>query len=151
MRSPSRWSRVAVFFGLGLAACAASDELAGQPGLLADVKSYYDRYAMEEGGLCNTPEFRRATGSSIEEQTADRLVVRVSYAYSDPSFKSASGYTGSSIMGGQPGLAGPSRCRGFSTRSFTIARRADGFEVLDMTGSQRKGIQIKKIDRSKVW
>ncbi len=150
MRSPPRWSCVVVFCGLGLAACAANDQLAGQPGLLTDVKSYYDRYAMEEGGLCRTPEFRLATGSSIEEQSADRLVVRVSYVYSDPSFKSP-GYTGSSIMGGQPGLAGPSRCRGFATRSFTIARRADGFEVLEMTGSQRKGIEIMKIDRSQVW
>jgi hypothetical protein len=150
MRSRSQWSCVVIFCGLGLAACAANDELAGQPGLLTDVKTYYDRYAIEEGGLCHTPEFRRATGSSIEEQTADRLVVRVSYIYSDPRFKSG-GYTGSSIVGGQPGLAGPSRCRGFSSRSFTIAKRADGFDVLAMTGPQHRGIEINKIDRSNVW
>jgi hypothetical protein len=75
----------------------------------------------------------------------------VRYAYSDPSMASP-GYTPESLnTGRKANIAGPSRCRGFATRSFTIARRADGYEVLAMTGSQRKGIKINKIDTSKVW
>ena len=73
------------------------------------------------------------TSSSVEEQSADRLVVRVSYAYRDPSFKLLT------------------ECKGFGTRLFTVARGAGGFEVLEMTGPRRDGIIIKRIDDSNVW
>ncbi len=154
MRFLSRWPPVVIFCALIACAGGANDELAGQPGLLAKVKSYYDRYAMEEGGLCGTPQFGLVTGSSIEEQSADRLTVRVSYVYSDPSVKAtpwgpyAVGPNGVAVPSG---IAGPKKCRGFSTRSFTVARNADGLEVIGMTGAQRKGIKINKIDASKVW
>jgi hypothetical protein len=154
MRFLSRWPPVAILCGLIACAGGANDELAGQPGLLAKVKSYYDRYAMEEGGLCGSPEFGLVTGSSIEEQSADRLTVRVSYIYSDPSVKATpwGQYSvGPNGVAAPSGIAGPKKCRGVSTRSFTVARNADGLEVIGMTGSQRKGIKINKIDASKVW
>ena len=154
MRFPCRWPAAAIIL-CGLTACAsgAGGELAGQPGLLAKVKSYYDQRAMEEGGLCRSPEFRLVTGSSIEEQTADRLLVRVSYSYSDPSVKATGwGQYAAGPEGRAPvNITGPSMCRGFSTRTFTVATKADGMEVTEMTGSQRKGIKIDKIDTGNVW
>jgi hypothetical protein len=134
--------------GLGLAACAG--ELGREPSPLAEMKRYYDRYAMEEGGLCRSPQFGLVTASGIEAQGADRLIVRVSYLYSDPSVKPA-GYVKYSPGPIRPGIAGPSQCQGSGRRTFTVARRAAGFEVLEMTGSQHKGIKINKIDDSKVW
>ncbi len=161
MPSPSRWPWVAVLCQLGLAACAggATGDLAGQTGLLPKVKSYYDRYAMEEGGLCGSPQFGLVIRSSIEEQSADRLVVRVSYIYSQPNVQPTYGQPYPTPAVGpdgkatitQPGATGTTRCRGSTSRQFTIAKGAQGFEVLEMTGSQHKGIKINKIDDSKVW
>jgi hypothetical protein len=120
--------------GLALLACAGcASQIAGEPELEAALKRHYDARATEEGGLCSSPRFDLVTSSSLQEQTADRLVVRVSYAYSDP-VRKASG-----------------QCRGFGTRTFTVARSADGFEVLEMTGLRRDGIRINKIDHSNVW
>ena len=121
--------------GLGLLAAAGcvGGEIAGQPGLKTALKRHYDARALEENGLCRSPELGLVTSSSIEEQSADRLVVRVSYAYKDPNFK---------LLGD---------CRGFGTRLFTVARGAKGFEVLEMTGPRREGIIIKRIDDSNVW
>ncbi len=161
MPSPSRWPWVVIFCQLGLGACAggAAGDLSGQPGLLPAVRSYYDRYAMEEGGLCRTPQFGVVTRSSIEEQGADRLVVQVSYSYSQPNVLPtwgkpypvpAYGPNGEPAIT-RPGAKGPSQCRGFGTRSFTIARGEGGFDVLTMSGAQRQGITIKRIDDSKVW
>ena len=73
------------------------------------------------------------TSSSVQEQAADRLVVRVSYAYRDPVGQASR------------------QCRGFGTRTFTVAKRADGFEVIEMTGPRRDGIRINRIDDSDVW
>ncbi|HSA81253.1 MAG TPA: hypothetical protein VLE23_10545 [Geminicoccaceae bacterium] len=120
--------------GLALIACAGcATQLAGEPGLAEALKRHYDARATEEGGLCATPELDLVTSSSLQEQTADRLVVRVSYAYSDP-VGQASG-----------------QCRGFGTRTFTLAKGADGFEVLEMTGPRREGIRVNRIDDSDVW
>ena len=125
----------AALCALALVACAGgvTGELAGQPGLLSALKGHYDAHALEEHGLCGSPELGLVTSSSVEQLSADRLAVRVSYAYSDPTAK----------------LAG--QCRGFGTRSFTVARNAAGFEVLEMTGPRREGIQINRIDDSDVW
>ena len=120
---------------LALVACAgcAGGDLAGQPGLGTAVKSHYAARALERGGLCASPELGLVTSSRIEEQTLDRLVVRVSYSYQDPNARFAA------------------QCRGFGTRTFTVARSADGFEVLEMTGPRREGIRINRIDDSDVW
>jgi hypothetical protein len=143
------WPRLAVLTGLGLAACASG--LRGQPDLLAEVRRYYDRYAMEEGGLCGSPRLGRVTASRLEEESAERLMLRVSYVYTDPG-TSPAGYDEETLWTGQrANIAGGNQCRGFGNRSFTIARRADGYEVLEMTGPQRKGIKINRVDDSNVW
>jgi hypothetical protein len=123
-----------VVCGLVLAACAGcGTRVAGDADLGAAVKSHYDARAMEEGGLCRTPELNLVTSSSVQERTGDHVVVRVGYAYSDP-INRASG-----------------QCRGFGTRSFTVAKTTDGFEVLEMTGLRREGIRIERIERSGWW
>ena len=120
--------------GLALIACAGcATQLAGEPGLGEALQRHYDAHATEQGGLCASPRFGPVTSSSVQEQTADRLVVGVSYAYSD--------------QGGQAS----GQCRGFGRRIFTVARSADGFEVLEMTGPRREGIRINRIDDSNVW
>jgi len=120
--------------GLALVACAGcATEVAGEPGLEVALKRHYDARAMEEGGLCASPKLDLVTSSSLQEQALDCLVVQVSYAYSDPVAK-ASG-----------------QCRGFGTRTFTVAKGADGLEVLEMTGPRREGIRINRIDHSDVW
>jgi hypothetical protein len=77
----------------------------------------------------------------------------VDYAYDDPSVRpTAWGQFAARAEGPGPvNIAGPSQCRGFGTRTFTVARKADGLEVIAMTGSQRKGIRINRIDTSNVW
>ena len=123
-----------ILCGLALVACAGcATDVAGAPDLKAALKRHYDARAMEQGGLCAAPELDLMTSSSIQERTLDRLVVRVSYAYSDPAVKALG------------------RCRGFGTRTFTVAKGADGFEVIEMTGQRRDGIRINRIDDSGVW
>jgi hypothetical protein len=120
--------------GLALIACTGcATQLGGEPGLGEALERHYNAHATEEGGLCASPKLGPVTSSSVQERTADRLVVRVSYAYRDP-VGEASG-----------------QCRGFGTRSFTVARSADGFEVVGMTGPRRDGIRINRIDDSDVW
>ena len=99
----------ALLLACALAACAGGPaQIAGEPGLLAAVKDYYDRHGLEDAGRCLAPEFGRATASQVLERTADRLVVRVGYIYSD----------GSAPFRGD--------CRGFGSRVFTAARNPDG-------------------------
>jgi hypothetical protein len=149
MPSTTPWSCLALLSALWLAACAGA--IGAQPDLIAEVKRYYDAHAMEEGGLCGSPVLGGVTGSKIEEESAERLTIRVSYSYRDPSMNPA-GYTPETLFTGRKSnIAGPSQCKGFGTRSFTLARRADGYGVLDMSGPQRKGIRINRIDKSKVW
>jgi hypothetical protein len=121
--------------GLGLVACAscAGGELAGQPGLETALRSHYDARALERNGLCASPDLGVVTASRVEEQTQERLVVRVSYSYRDPDARL------------------PAQCRGFGTRLFTVAKGAGGFEVLEMTGPRHEGIRINQIDDSEVW
>ena len=126
--------RAGLLCALAVVACAGcAPGLAGAPGLEAAVKRRYDARAIEQGGLCASPKLALVTASSVREQAADRLAVRVSYAYSDPADR-ASG-----------------RCRGFGTRSFTVERSAEGFDVVAMTGPRRDGIRISRIDDSGVW
>jgi hypothetical protein len=125
---------VRILCGLALVACAGcATEVGGARDLKAALKRHYDARAMEEGGLCASPELDLVTSSSVQERTMGRLVVRVSYAYSDR-VAQASG-----------------QCRGFGTRTFTLAKSADGFAVIEMTGPRRDGIRINRIDHDGVW
>jgi hypothetical protein len=148
MASMVRSQYLVVLTALVLAACASKH--VAQPDTVTAMRNYYDQHAIEEGGLCNNPQFGLVTQSSIQEQTADRLVLRVRYVYSNPLPRSDN-FTNFYVPLAQPGKTGPTKCRGVGTRDFTIAKRTDGFEVLQMTGPQRQGIKIVKIDTSKVW
>ena len=125
-----------LLLALTLAACAGGPraELAGEPGLYAALKSYYDRHGLEDAGRCLAPELGAVTSSEVLERAADRLVVRADYVYSD----------GAAPFRGD--------CRGFGSRVFTVARNPDGLEVVEMTGTQHpKGVRIERIDDSGVW
>ncbi len=84
------------------AAPAASSP--GSRGLETALRSHYDARALERNGLCASPELGVVTASRVEEQTQERLVVRVSYSYRDPDARL------------------PAQCRGFGTRLFTSPR-----------------------------
>lgn len=117
-----------------VAACVGSGvwELAGEPGLLFQVKQYYERNATEEAGYCTSPILDGVVGSEVVADDEDELVVRVRYAYrdavrddedceDDPAFR--------------PARCLNPRCRGWNERTFTIARTADGLEVVGMSGA----------------
>jgi hypothetical protein len=132
MRSIASLHTVRAFLGaLSLAACTSN--LAGEPGLMADVKRYYDQHAIEVGGRCQTPLLGTVLSSNVLERSPERLVIRIRYAYSQPKAQ----YQG--------------ECDGFGDRTFTIAGQSGKFEVVEMSGTQRKGIRIQRIDGSKVW
>jgi len=128
--------RAGILLGAALAACTGSPsgELAGEPGLLTEVKRYYDRHGMEVAGRCRTPELGGVLRSAVLERDADRLVIRVGYTYNDPNERLLD------------------ECRGVGERIFTVARRDGGLEVVEMTGTQHpKGIRIEGIDDRGVW
>lgn len=122
---------------LALAGCVPPEEtpfwhLAGEPGLLYHVKQYYEHNAVEEAGLCPRPLFEGMTRSVVEEDTGERLVVTLGYAYSD--FLR----DGDDCSRLRPNRCFIMReCTGFNERTFTIAKRPGGFEVIDMSGLRR--------------
>jgi hypothetical protein len=123
-----------------LAVCASCDptkmkawELAGQPGLLYEVKQYYEHNALEEGGRCARPLLDGVTRSEILEDSAQQMVLDLGYAYRDMQRGpdddcSESRFLRCTIM---------APCRGFAERTFTIARTEDGLDVVGMSGPQR--------------
>jgi hypothetical protein len=119
---------------LGLAACAAEDmpvwELAGEPGLLFDIKQYYERNAMEEGGRCWNLIFEGPTRWTMIEETPEEFTLLLGYYYRDTARGDCSPF--------RPGrcIALP-ECRGFGERTFTVLRRDGEREVVGMSGPQR--------------
>jgi hypothetical protein len=108
-------------------------ELAGEPGLLYEVKRYYEHHAVEEAGICTRPLLEGATGSRVVEDTEDELVVDLTYYYRDMVRD----------RGDDCGPLRPNRCfvmvpcRGFAQRTFTIDRTAEGPKVVGMSGPER--------------
>lgn len=137
------WYRSAgvLALALTLAGSACTDptkmpgwELLGEPGLLFWVKQHYERHAVEENGICTAPLLDGATRARLVEETEDKLVVELAYYYRDM------------IRGPEDDCSRlrPARCflmvpcRGFGARTFTVAKTADGLEVVDMSGPQRR-------------
>lgn len=109
-------------------------ELAGEPGLLYDVKVYYERNALEEGGRCASPLLDGVTRTEILEDSAEQMVLRLRYVYRDTQRGpdddcSADRPLRCTVM---------AACRVFAERSFTVARTGDGLEVVSMSGPQRE-------------
>lgn len=116
---------------LVLAGCAGMNSLAGREGLAVPVRNYYADNATEEGGICPTPIIRSITGTEVVEETDERLVLRLRYAYQDRS--------NSAVEVDALGFIQPLGCTGFATRTFTISVGPEGgpAEVLDMSGERR--------------
>ena len=126
--------RVVAVGALGaLTACAAMWSLEGHPGLLYKVKQYYEWNATEEAGLCTRPILEGVTRSATIAETEDELVLQLAYYYRD-------------FVRDDDDCSElrPARCfilpecRGFAERTFTIARRGEVLEVVDMSGEKRR-------------
>jgi hypothetical protein len=108
-------------------------ELAGEPGLLYEVKRYYEHHAVEEGGLCTRPLLDGATGYRVVEDTKGQLVVDLTYYYRD--LVRDEDDDCSRLFPGRCFIMVP--CRGFAERTFTINRTAEGPNVVGMSGPER--------------
>ena len=133
-----------VLLAAGLvAACAGvrAWDLAGHPGLLLDVKRYYEFNATEEYGRCPSPLLEGVTAADVLEETPERLTVRLRYYYRD-AFHDWD--EGCDARGGgmltrmcRTGRFANPPCRGYSERAFTIDKRGEELQVVAMTGPQR--------------
>ena len=74
---------------LWLGACAGDParnpawQLAGHPGLLYQIRFYYERNAREEGGRCTAPLLEGVTRSEVLAEDQDQLVIQLDYRYRD--------------------------------------------------------------------
>lgn len=109
--------------------------IAGYDGLQFRVISFYDARAMEENATCPQPRMRAVTRAQVVEETPERVVMNIKYAFEDE------GQTDYDNDGFPPFGGGGflNRCNGFGERTFTFARRTDGsLDVASMTGPQRR-------------
>lgn len=106
--------------------------LAGEPGLLYQVKLYYEHHAVEEAGICTRPLLEGTTGYRVVKDTEEEMVVDLGYYYRD-------------MVRDDDDCSRlfPHRCfamrtcRGFAQRTFTIDRTAGEPKVVDMSGPER--------------
>jgi hypothetical protein len=127
------------FCALWLGACSGDPRdnpawtLGGEPGLLFVLKQYYERNALEEGGVCASPLLEGVTRSRVVEQDGDRLAVDLGYYYRDM-IRDGDDCSRFRLL-----RCGVMReCQGFASRSFVVEREPDGFRVVEM-GGDRKG------------
>lgn len=134
------WAMIALVAAIALPACANHGqqgpawELAGHPGLLYQVKSYYERHAREEGGRCVKPILAGVARSEVLAEDEDRLVVGLRYAYRD--YNRDGDDCDDEFRPLRCNVA--RECRGYAERTFTIAKGETGLEVIDMTGERRR-------------
>jgi len=104
-------------------------------GLLLDVSNYYHRHATEEGGRCISPYIDGVTDARTVDRSEDRIDVSIRYYYLD--------FLNDGLDDCDPERR-PLRCtvlrecRGFATRDFSVTPKEGGYEVIDMTGEQRR-------------
>lgn len=117
--------------GFLLAACAGDPaqnpawELAGHPGLLYDVKLFYERNALEEDGRCTMPLLEGVTRSEILSEDDEQLVLGLTYRYRD-------------VIRDERRLGLFRECEGYASRTFTIAKTGDELRVVGMGGPQKR-------------
>jgi hypothetical protein len=123
---------------LWLSACSGDPRdnpawtLGGEPGLLFVIKQYYERNALEEGGICASPLLEGVTHSRVSEEDG-RLSVDLGYYYRDMA------RDGDDCDRFRLLRCGVMReCQGFAERSFVVGREGDALQVLEMSG-ERKG------------
>jgi hypothetical protein len=119
-----------------LAACSGDPaqnpawDLAGHPGLLYWIRFYYEQNALEENGRCSSPLLEGVSRSEVLAEDDEQLVVRLTYRYRD-------------FMRDKPRLPSGQfplfrECRGFATRTFTIAKAGGELRVASMDGPQKR-------------
>jgi hypothetical protein len=113
-----------------LAACSLDPaqmpawELAGHPGLLYQIKVYYEQNAFEEYGRCRDPIFVGLSRSQVLAEDDQEMVVGLQYLYRD--------YIRDRVR-----PTGFRECVGYAGRTFTIAKNEAGLKVVEMDGPQR--------------
>ena len=100
-------------------------ELAGHPGLLYDVKVYYERNALEENGRCTFPLLVGVSRSEVLAEDDEQLVIALDYRYRDS-------------MRDERRVGLFRECEGFASRTFTIAKADGELNVAGMDGPQRR-------------
>jgi hypothetical protein len=105
-------------------------ELAGQPGLLYQIKLHYERNALEENGRCTRPLLEGVTRSEVLAEDDDQLVIRLTYRYRDSIRDEPRSPSGQLPMFRE--------CEGFAGRTFTIAKADDELMVTGMDGPQKR-------------
>jgi hypothetical protein len=123
----------ALFWVAGCAGDPAQNpawELAGYPGLLYDIKFYYERNALEENGRCTAPLLEGVSRSEVLSEDDDQLVIGLTYRYRD-------------FLRDEPRLPSGQlpmfrECRGFASRTFTIDKTGGELAVAGMNGPQKR-------------
>ena len=100
-------------------------ELAGHPGLLYDVKLYYERNALEENGRCTFPLLEGVSRSEILSEDDEQLVIGLTYRYRD-------------MVRDERRLGLFRECEGYASRTFTVAKTGDELIVTGMGGPQKR-------------
>jgi hypothetical protein len=105
-------------------------ELAGHPGLLYEVKLYYQQNALEENGRCTRPLLEGVTRSEVLAEDDEQLVIGLTYRYRDSIRDEPRSPSGQLPMFRE--------CEGFASRTFTIAKTDDELSVAGMSGPQKR-------------
>lgn len=135
---PVRWlGPLALLLLIGVACDPRTNpawQFAGEPGLLYDIKLFYERNALEENGRCPKPLLDGISRAEMLDENGTEMTVAISYAYHDWTM------TGEDCEPRRPNRCFiMQQCRGFNTRTFTIQRAAPDFQrVIEMTGEQRR-------------
>ena len=123
------WWAVGVM--LLVAGCAALEPpVPGGGDTYTALRRYYQANALERDGRCRRPYLDGILGSEVVEQTPERTVLRVTYAYRD--------LLGDETEGRRRFPNGTDRCRGIEERTFALASGPGGApRVVEMSGLER--------------
>lgn len=110
-----------------LAGCAEyqaeNPALAAYPSIQAQIQSFYDANATEDDWTCNEVQLDTIDKSKVARQTADQVVIAVTYYFNS--------FDEGARRGGE-------QCQGFNTRFFTFDKGIGGqLSLVAMTGPQR--------------
>jgi hypothetical protein len=90
--------------------------------LLSLIQGHYRDFAIEQRGACQAPVMAEVLASTVEARSAQRVIVRVRYAYRQLA-----------------GSANAAACRGTGERVFRIERSGAAWVVVQMSGPGRLG------------
>lgn len=94
--------------------------------LKSKIEQHYAQHAREEGGLCSRPHVSTITKVSVLEDTPERWVAEIRYSYRDR------------LRDEDPG-SDRKICRGFASRTFTLAPVNGVPVVTEMSGTPCPG------------